>query len=318
MEFPLMDQSQPGATVLGAYFNSLTAKGVVEMKGREQENHMLEFKEVSTEDFSEKEDRNNLGAALSGFANAGGGVIVWGVKAKRESDGTDRVIATPGIAKPQLLLSRLTELTGHACSPLVLGVQHRVLAGRGNPPFVATLVPASDSGPHMCMLGSGSTTYRYFFRSGGSFMPMQHFQIADMFGRRARPELHVEHYENTSGDSFAFAVRITNRGRGAAQAPFLQLNVNAPFMRNVYGVDGNRNDGLPVINTHRGTGWLHAGGMDTIIHPTMFIDVGGVFLGHEGYAERAKLLQSHCVITFKAGALGIAPVAGKIEIPLQR
>jgi hypothetical protein len=57
--------------------------------------------------------------------------------------------------------------------------------------------------------------------------------------------------------------------------------------------------------------------MDYIIHPSMCVDVGGVWLGFDHHAERVRRLGSHCLITYKTGALGVAPVSGKIEIPLK-
>lgn len=97
-------------------------------------------------------------------------------------------LAQPGLTKPKLVLSRLTELTSQACSPHPIGVDHRVINSRTGHAYVATYVPESDGGPYMARLGED----RYFVRSGGSFLRMEHFQVADMFGRRARPVLKVD------------------------------------------------------------------------------------------------------------------------------
>jgi hypothetical protein len=295
-----------------AFYESLTARKIVCMKGEEQESHALEFKQIKSNDLSDRNDKENFAAGLSGFSNGNGGVIIWGVNARKNAQGIDQVVDTPGVTKPKALLSRLIELTGLACSPAIVGVEHRVITGSKNPSFVATLVPASDAGPHMCMLGS--STYRYFVRSGGSFAPMQHFQVADMFGRRARPLLSVDALPGP--DQYNFRLRISNSGRGAAQAPFFEFSVNAPFSRR--SILGGDHYGLPWVPTHGGGTYLHAGGMDSIIHPTMFVDICAVGIGQHNFAERVKHLGSHCIIKYKTGALGVAPLEGAIEIPLSR
>jgi hypothetical protein len=301
-----------------SYYTGLTAGKIVGMKGRDYETHILECKGVTSSDLQDPKSKfkDNVACSLSGFANAGGGVVIWGVTADRDAEGIDRVTATKGLVEPDRLVARLWELTPMLVTPSLVGVEHRLIRGRSHPSFVATLIPQSDAGPHMCMT-QGPCANKYYVRSGASFMAMQHHQIADMFGRRARPVLDVQYYPSPSGEQYNYGLRIMNRGRGAAQAPFIQLNVTHPFVRNGYGVDGNRNDGLPFIHTHRGEGWLHAGGMNDIIHPSMFVDLGGVYLGHDNFAQRVTLLKSHCIINFKVGALGIPPVDGKIEIPLK-
>jgi hypothetical protein len=297
-------------TALRSFFNSLTAQKIVTMKGHQQEHHALEFKQVMAP-LSDK-DKENFGRSVSGFANAGGGVIIWGVDARPDGEGVDRVTNTPGVTKPELVRSQLSDLTGLAVAPVVPGVEHRVIRGRRNPSFVASLIPESDGGPHMCMLGG--STFRYYIRSTGSFTPMQHVQVADMFGRRARAVLDLEVLRGPN--AYQYFLRVTNSGRGAAQAPFLEFSVDPPFSRR--SITGGNVFGLPWVTSHRGVNFLHAGGMDAIIHPTMFIDVCAVSLGQDNFPQRVKLLGTHCIIEYKLGALGIPPKAARIEIPLSK
>ena len=173
--------------------------------------------------------------------------------------------------------------------------------------FVVTFVPESDAGPHMAGYGED----RYYVRIGASFLRMQHFQLADMFGRRARPVLVVA-AEREAGEPTNIRVRITNTGRGAAQAPFIQLGTDGPFSRNVWGVDGNRGERLPFMYPEADGRWLHAGGLDLVIHPTMSVLVGGVWLGFDPTQGGIRPIPEVCTLRFKAGALGIAPVEGTL------
>jgi len=301
---------QSTASAAKAIFDQLTAARVRALTGHQQENHILEFKLVGNE-LTSRDDKRNLAAALSGFSNADGGVVVWGVEARRDptDQSVDQVIGTPGVGKPKTLLSRLNDLTAQACLPVPQGVEHKILSGRAGPSFVASLVPASDSGPHMAKLGED----RYYTRSGGSFVRLEHFQVADMFGRRPAPVLIVEAIQH---GNWNVGLRITNLGRGSARAPFILYEATAPFSRNSYGIDGNGNENLPFIKGHRGIGWLHAGGTDYVIHPTMYVDIGGVSLGLLPSAEQIAKAGQRCVINFKVGALGVEPISGALQVDL--
>jgi hypothetical protein len=58
---------------------------------RRQERVSLEFKTKANPASGEptREDRKNLGIALSAFSNSMGGLIVWGIAAARGEDGVD-------------------------------------------------------------------------------------------------------------------------------------------------------------------------------------------------------------------------------------
>lgn len=53
----------------------------------------IDYKQTKTPEIgpAEREDCQNLSIALSGFANADGGIVVWGVKARPDKDGIDQV-----------------------------------------------------------------------------------------------------------------------------------------------------------------------------------------------------------------------------------
>lgn len=289
-------------------FRRLSSSKIEAMVGTVQENHILDFKLIG-EDLSSRDDKRNLAIALSGFANAEGGVVVWGVDARRDDKdlGVDKVISAPGVRNAGKLLSRLNDLTAQACAPVPAGVQHRQIRARSGPTFVVTFVPASDGGPHMAKLGED----RYFTRSGGSFVRLEHFQVADMFGRRPMPVLSVAAIEV---EPYRFQIRITNSGRGAARAPFLLYSPPAPFTRYGYGIDGNGNEQLPFVRAHSVEGVLHAGGTNLVIHPTMSVDVGGIWLGFSPSPETLAAARDVKQIRYRVGALDTVPLDGVLSV----
>jgi hypothetical protein len=170
-------------------FDGLTAGTIRDFvsQGREEDLH-LDFKTVAAPTLS-PDDRRNLAIALSGFANSDGGIIVWGVDARLNSQGVDCASALVEVPNVQLCLTKLNEFTGQCVSPLVDGVNHRAIETTGGAGFCASLIPASQSGPHMAKCRED----RYYKRSGSVFYRLEHFDLEDLFGRRPKPALHLVH-----------------------------------------------------------------------------------------------------------------------------
>lgn len=238
-----------------------------------EENLHLDFKLlVGGPELDRRDDRRNLAKALSGFANASGGVIIWGVNARKNEEGIDCAVELQEIPGLPLLLSRLNALTGEAVDPLVDGIQHRVIEAREHTGFAATLVPESDRGPHMAKLGED----RYFKRSGDSFYKMEHFDIADMFGRRRRPRLEMTYRVRAGGTEIVVGLR--NVGRASARAPYLAVSTAIPFHRNIFGLDGNRHEGMTFLaaeQPHRPP-WRYGASADFVIHPGVTHEVASL------------------------------------------
>jgi predicted HTH transcriptional regulator len=144
---------------------------------REEDLH-LDFK-TSNPGLGTRGDRRNLAIAVSGFANSEGGLLVWGVDARPNSEGVDGASGANEIVSLGLFLSKLNQYSGDAASPIVNGIQHKKIVVSGDRGYAVTFVPESDSGPHMAKLGED----RYYKRSGSQFLRMEHFEVADMFGR---------------------------------------------------------------------------------------------------------------------------------------
>lgn len=245
----------------------------------QEENLHLDFKTLAGPQFRVSNDKQNLAKALSGFANSDGGIIVWGVDARKNSDSFDcagSLKPIPGVAS---LVSRLNSLTSDMVNPSVDGIQHRVVHQNADSSgFAATLVPRSDAGPHMAKAGLD----RYYKRSGDSFLKMEHFDVADMFGRRARPSLALFHTIKTAGtkhvgDRTVVLLRVVlgieNSGRGTARAPYMAVKAEPPFKVSQYGVDGFGRDGLLRLASHDPS-YVKFGGMaDTVIHPNTSLEV---------------------------------------------
>ncbi|MCJ7708839.1 MAG: ATP-binding protein [Anaerolineales bacterium] len=264
-----MDLASEFSRLKLAHIQSYIAKG--------QEEHLqLDFITVNSAELSHGDDKKNLAKALSGFANSSGGLVIWGVDARKNNLKVDCASGSREIEPLRLFISRLNELTGSATSPLAEGVRHKPIQSSPGSGFAVTPIPESDAAPHMALLGER----RYYKRNGDSFYPMEHFDLEDMFGRRKKPKLSLFAKVHGVGPRTSITIGIQNEGRGSAVAPYLAFNAPPPFQLFFWGVDGNRNEGLPRLHS-RGGPLPHRYGGNTsfVIHPSTEIEVAALYLG---------------------------------------
>lgn len=188
------------------------------VKEQQQEDLHLDFKRVSGRTSLNKEDRANLSEAVAGFANSDGGLLVWGIDARKgPGEAVDGAQALVPIEDVAAVLSQLRDNPKQVTTPVVDGVEHRIIDGLTEKTgYIATLVPPSDRGPHM------ASDNRYYKRNGASFHKMEHFDVADMFGRRQRSDLrlHLGYTRVPGGEPeqrvFKLQAKIRNHGRARA------------------------------------------------------------------------------------------------------
>ncbi|TMA25418.1 MAG: ATP-binding protein [Deltaproteobacteria bacterium] len=179
------------ADAVRGLFSSLESENALQAAvdtGREEDLY-LEFKQKhnrSQPDVDEP-DRKNLSKAVSAFANATGGVLVFGVETKKVQDGPDRAVALKPIANAPAFLRRLQESVLNTTQPVVDDVEFRCIpslleAGAG---YVACLIPESDKTPHRAMFANRE----YWRRTTNGARRLEHIDLEDMFGRRPRPLL---------------------------------------------------------------------------------------------------------------------------------
>jgi hypothetical protein len=273
-------------------FDSLGAKEITEFIQLGQEEHLhLEFKTVSNANLRGGDDMRNLARSLSGLANSSGGIIVWGVQARKNAQGIDCASASAEIAPVRLFLSRLNELTGEAVSPIVDGIRHKAIETTHDRGFAVTLVPETDSGPHMAKLGGED---RYYKRSGDSFYRMEHFDLEDMFGRRQKPRLLIHLNSLLVPDDQSqedLQIKIQNIGRGVAK--------HVGFFVNLENVDITQVDGDHLQNVSRlneGRAMISYSNSLDVIHPNgIALHVGHVRFRRKNPAENVAVdVSTYC------------------------
>jgi hypothetical protein len=182
--------------------------------------------------------------------------------------------------------------------------------------FAVTYVPASDRGPHMAKCGED----RYYRRSGDRFVRMEHFEIADMFGRRPQPKLSFYYRidngasgggpEGSHRDVNVF-LGLRNDGRGSAKAPYFAVLISRPYSVDRHGIDGNFNFGLPELPISAGSEWSRFGGGDgRYIYPGTELDVALVSLSVYEHVQALEPVR----LKYEYAADGVPLEAGKARI----
>jgi hypothetical protein len=231
-----------------------------------------------------------LAKALSGFANADGGVVLIGMEAKPlQKFDPDLISTEKPVSDAIALKSRIEALIGDLVEPGLRGVEvAAVLEHLGSKPgFVLVHVPPTDGSPVR-----SRKDWHFYQRIASGTYRMEYFQLADMFGRRRRPSLALS-LENAAmqprpvGSGVyqvlrTFTLGLKNNGRGVAKFPSVRLKADQLAV-NPNGVDGNGFFGLDRLPSE--PGWLaFGGGADHVIYP-------GITLRIAKLEQRARMSQ---------------------------
>lgn len=245
------------------------AAAILALVGHTEDVH-LDCKEWPTK---HEEAQRVFAKAVCGLSNAEGGVLVVGMRAKHMSkDEPDQIVSAVRVSDTAVVKSRILELIGQLVEPGVEGID---TAEVNDPPgsksgFVVVHVPACDGPPRR-----SRKDRNFYLRIGSATLPMEYFQIADMFGERPKPRLEL--YLEPTGEFGTvphdqvphryFWLGLTNVGRGLAKFPGVRFKQTESAVRVFeYGVDGNMNYGLPK-RVSDGEWVIFGGGVDDVIYP---------------------------------------------------
>lgn len=253
---------------LQAFFASLNTEADLEALrvAQHEEGLYVEFKRKSNPDEGtpSKNDKEHFSVALSGFANADGGVLIWGMGTAKAGDGIDRADSLHPIADHTTFAARLGDVLPNATQPIVQGVQIVPIAGTNGRGYVKCLVPASLMPPHRSVL----STHLYYRRTSSRHVRMEHYELEDVFGRRLRPslQLQVEFAARADGDPLEeIRLSVLNVGRGVARHMGLMIAFNDCAIVSISGHGlqdiSSLNDSRPVVQHYDPITVIHANGV---------------------------------------------------------
>jgi hypothetical protein len=238
-----------------------------------QEDIFLDFKESrSTNGALLDEDKAHFSKAASGFAHQEGGVLVWGVEARKGKDDVDEATELKPIANIKRFLSGVNDYIKYSTEPVVDGIQNRVVYEnddeRSNRGYVVSLFPKSWS-EHRAL---GNTRHDFYKRHGDSFVPLSTADIRALFFRSLSPDLELKIVAEPSGQ---LRLSLYNKGKAVAKFPSVLIGL-------IPRVGGQWFDGEG--NTAFRTGWMEhiqqepysiqfAANAGVVVHPGQEISI---------------------------------------------
>jgi hypothetical protein len=195
-----------------------------------------------------------------------GGLVVWGITAKKDDDGVDCATELQPIANIERFKADVTRLVSQGIMPrhegiLVEAIPAQEPEGAG---YLAIYVERSERRPHRCEFGLG----RYYKRIGDSSLAMEHYDIEDSFKRLVIPWLEIEWLVTpgvSRGDpdrnlrQVAIDIHLRNPSPVTARFPYLTLT-------RVQGAMGQP-QGLFSNHRYYGSEYRFSFGADDVIHP---------------------------------------------------
>ncbi|MGH9377924.1 MAG: AlbA family DNA-binding domain-containing protein [Terriglobia bacterium] len=203
-----------------------------------QEDIFLDFKESrSTNGALLDDDKAHFSKAASGFAHQEGGVLVWGIEARKGSNEIDEAKALKPIANIKKFLAGLNDYIKYSTEPVVDGIQNRIIFEnddqKTNKGYAITFFAKSDA-EHRALGNNRSDFYK---RHGDSFSPLSTADIRALFFRSFSPDLELRVKGGPGEQPHRFS--LYNRGRGVAKFPSMQIGFDRP-VRGLWEVgDGN-------------------------------------------------------------------------------
>lgn len=219
-------------------FDSLVNYDSIKNLIGKQEYIFLDFKESRTKNGAMlDDDKVHFSKAASGFAHQQGGVVVWGVMARKNADDVDEASELKPISFLKRFLSGLNDYVKYSTEPVVNGIQSRIIFENddenSNRGFAATFFPKSET-EHMAL---GDTKHDFYRRHGDSFVYLSTADVRDLFFRTRSPDLEL--LVVTQGDNLRLS--LFNKGRGLAKYPSVQFALSPQVGGSWYEGEGNPN-----------------------------------------------------------------------------
>jgi len=211
-----------------------------------------------------KADKRNLGKALSGFSNADGGLLIFGIKTKRQNQ-QDVAESLHPISEIRAFKQEIDGRMPEILRPANSNVESYVIESKsdGTSGYLLIAIHPSDMRPHMSMAPDHQ---KYFRRSVEGTLAMDHSLVRDMVLAPKQALLDwdwsCEQFMSQGGEPRKFSMglvfRLTNSGRTMASLPFMKIatdpsiSVSNDFLSGADGVHISRHpDGTAVLYASR-------------------------------------------------------------------
>lgn len=186
---------------------------------------------------------------VSAFANADGGIIVYGVsenKATHKPEGY-ATVTNPKITK-EWLEQKISLIRRKIDGVLIFPIR---LEGNPNDSIYVVKIPRSNNAPHMAL------DNKYYKRHNFSSDPMEEYEVREAFNRASIPNLEItgcslyKSEESENSVTFDLMASIANEGHQACESYKLNFYINDPFICDISYKVLEENHSYTILNKHR-------------------------------------------------------------------
>ncbi|HEY3998509.1 MAG TPA: ATP-binding protein [Candidatus Xenobia bacterium] len=187
-------------------------------------------------------EQDTLAKAISGFGNAGGGILIWGV----ECD--DVAEAKKPIPEYKRFVSLLENAVSRSTTPAHPTVLNKAIdCGSPTEGYAVTYIPESPVVPLRAIQGS----QYYYMRAGSSFSHVPHGVLAAMFGRMPGTDVRLGVQLNNRGmqpsqSTCLLGLTLENLGSRPAADSYVTWKVSLPSRTSLFALvlDSDSNPGF--------------------------------------------------------------------------
>jgi len=207
------------------------------IESREPEGLYLDFKRGASLTLGNNESRTELVKDCTGFANAAGGTIIYGI-AEAAVDGVMVASGLEPVADARATRDWIGEVLRSNASPPLTRFHVSELPQSSGGRVVAIEIEAASTA-HQSL-----RDHKYYQRSGAATVPMVDFQIRDVMARRSRPEATVTLRMRSILRSdrlhrYALEIHLENTGAVTLEKWWLDIDLPAPAVRDTRNTSVN-------------------------------------------------------------------------------
>ena len=216
----------------------------------QEETDWLDFKTLPDPDPKDSKLKSLWNEALCGFSNNMGGVLIWGVDARKNADNIDAARGEAPIKNPFVKKSRLIELQRNAVSPPIMNVAIEAYETAPGEGFIVCFVPEGRFKPYR----TEDSKRQFHLRAGDNLVPMSTAMLRSMFYPQSHAAFAISAAAKYSKGDGEIKIEFTIKNVGNATSPDTYISLVR---------DSRQGPGLSSPTYQGAVGWdqLQASGM---------------------------------------------------------
>lgn len=204
----------------------------------QQEHVLLDFKTTNTTQGKLlPEDKKHFAIAASGFAHQEGGLVIWGIDARKNANEIDEAIGLKPIPNFKRYAGELNSFIKNATAPILSGIKIKTIANSSSPTegFIVCYFPKSDLAHQI----NGHASYSFYSRHGDSFVPLSASDIKNLFFRTRSPKLELK-IEIKRDLNLHIHCSLINKGPAPAKHVQCLIKFDPNLSPEIYDNEGGR------------------------------------------------------------------------------